>query len=68
MAHLKLDGGWKVTAVVDVDFHLILYVSNEDETPITQIGEELGNQPQEIRVRFTTVEIEAENLDKQPKV
>jgi len=64
MAHLKLDGGWKVTAIVDADFHLTLYVSNEDETPITEIEEELGNQPQEIGVRFTTEDIEAENLDK----
>jgi len=64
MAHLKLDGGWKVNTIVDGDFHLTIYVSNEDETPVCEIMEELGNQPQEIGIRFTTEEIEAEYLDK----
>jgi hypothetical protein len=60
MAHLILDGGWKITTVVDGDFHLTVYISNEDESPVSEIEEELGNQPQEIGVRFTTENIENE--------
>ena len=53
----KLDGGWNIHTVVDADFHLTIYVSNDDGSQVIEVPEELGND-KEIGVRFTTEDIE----------
>lgn len=59
-AYIYLDRGcWHVSMSVDDDYHLTIFVSNDDRTKVHEINEDLGDE-WEWAARFTTDAIEDE--------
>lgn len=56
---MVIEHGWIVDLVVDDDFHLSVYVINQDGSPVMDTGEEIGRE-NEWGARLTTGMIEEE--------